>query len=351
MTYPKRFLDLMNFMFGHEGTEFTNDPTDLGGPTKMGVSIDAVKDYYRTRPQLGVNWQNITANDVRNLTQDQAMKIYYEDYYLRSGADKYKDIRDSYLLFDTAVQNGAYTAQQWYKNNGNNFYDVLDGRRKFYDNRILQNPSQIKYIEGWKNRLNDIEKNANKLLENPDYKPKYQDSITPFDEEYSGVLKPVTENLTPEQRESKRNKYLYMLNNKGMPTGLAASLDTQLNRAFTREEIGRMSPEEFQLMEHKINNDLVNGLIDNNNLSIKDYINNLAPEATIFTKELLQNLSNEDLNNNLSTLTNQQQKIGIPYEQELVNALSGSTGDVYVKSYTRADGTKVNAYTRSRPSY
>lgn len=351
MNYPQKFLDLMNFMFGHEGKEFTNDPTDLGGPTKMGVSIDAVRDYYRTRPQLGINWQNINANDVKNLTQDQAMKIYYEDYYLRSGANDYEDIRDSYLLFDTAVQNGAYTAKQWYKDNGNNFYDVLDGRRKFYDNRLLQNPSQIKYIEGWKNRLNAIEQNANKLMQNPDYRPKYQDSVTPFDEGYSGALKPVSERFTPEELESKRNKYLYMLNNKGMPTGLAASIDNQLNRAFTRSEIGKMSPDEFQLLEHKINRDLVNGLMNNNNLNILDYVRNLEHEQTVFTKELLRNLSDEDMNNNLSILTSQQQKIGIPYEEELLNALAGTTGDVYVKSYTRADGTKVNAYKRSRPSF
>lgn len=353
MKYPQQFLDLMTFMFDHEGKGYTNDPDDLGGPTKMGVTLDAVKDYYRTRPQLGRDWRSITENDVKNLTQDQALKIYYEDYYLRSGADKRKDIRDSYLLFDTAVQNGAYTAKKWYKENGDNFYDVIHGRLKHYERRKEEVPSQKKYIEGWINRLKDVEKNANKLIENPKYRPKYQDSITPFDEGYNGVFQLTKEDLkkSPEELTRARNKYLYILNEKGMPTGLAASIDEKLNKSFSRADIGKMSGDEYRLFEHKINSDLKNGLIQQNTPNIIDYIKQLAPETPIFTKELINSLSDEDINSNLKNMTNQQQKIGIPYESEVKSAIGDATGDVYVKSYTRSDGTKVNAYTRARPSY
>ena len=351
MTYPQKFLDLMNLMFGHEGKTFTNDPVDLGGPTKMGITIDALRDYYRTRPELGVRPQDITMDDIKNLTQDQAMKIYYEDYYLRSGADKRDDIRDSYLLFDSAVQQSPYSAQKWYQNHGNNFYDVIKARKKFYENRIKERPDQIKFQEGWNNRLRDIEINANKLIEQPEYKPEYQNNITPFDEGYEGPLKLTPEELkkSPEELKRARNKYLYILNQKGIPTGFATSIDEKLAKSFTPSDISKMSNAEFRLFESKINSDLANGLIRQNDIS--DYIRHLAPEALIYTKELINSLSNDDINKNLAAMTVQQKNIGIPYESELKKAIVNSTGDVYVSSYTRHDGTKVNAYWRSRPSF
>ena len=351
--YPQKFLDLMNFMFGHEGYEFTNDPDDLGGPTKMGVSIIALKDYYKKRPELGKNWQSITENDVKNISKELAMKIYYEDFYLKSGADKRKDIRDSYLLFDTAVQNSPYTAQEWYKNNGDNFYDVINGRLKHYENQKKIKPSQEKYFEGWQNRLRDVERNANKLIQDPKYKPKYNNSITPFDKGYNGAMQLTEKDLkkSPEELERSRNKYLYIMNNKGLPTGMASSIDEKLANGFTRSDIANMSPEEFTMFEDIINKNIQTGQIQQHMPDIMGYIQQLAPESPIFTKELLNSLSDEDINNYLPNMTNQQQKVGIPYENELLRAIGDATGDVHVKSYTRSDGTKVNAYMRSRPSF
>ena len=61
----KKFLDNINELLEAEGG-YANDPDDPGGETKFGISK-------RSYPNL----------DIKNLTQEQAVEIYYNDWWIK----------------------------------------------------------------------------------------------------------------------------------------------------------------------------------------------------------------------------------------------------------------------------
>jgi lysozyme family protein len=71
----------------------TDDPDDSGGLTKYGISQKA--------------FPNI---DITNLTREQAIEIYRELYWERSGASKVQSQLVAEELFDTSVNMGVTTA-------------------------------------------------------------------------------------------------------------------------------------------------------------------------------------------------------------------------------------------------
>lgn len=71
---------------------YVNDPKDLGGETKYGISKKAYPDL-----------------DIKNLTIAQAMEIYRKDYWDRCKCDYIPDAL-SVAVFDFAVNSGIKTA-------------------------------------------------------------------------------------------------------------------------------------------------------------------------------------------------------------------------------------------------
>ncbi len=81
------FNEAIERVLKHEGG-YVNDPTDKGGETNYGISKRAYPDL-----------------DIKNLTKEDAKKIYYQDYWLKSYADQLPiDVR--YIHFDTAINMG-----------------------------------------------------------------------------------------------------------------------------------------------------------------------------------------------------------------------------------------------------
>lgn len=83
------FDEAFTRLLGHEGG-YSNDPKDPGGETNWGISK-------RSYPQL----------DIKNLTKDQAMSIYYQDFWT-----PLKDANPAikFQVFDFAVNSGIQTA-------------------------------------------------------------------------------------------------------------------------------------------------------------------------------------------------------------------------------------------------
>lgn len=145
----KNFYNSLGTIFGHEGG-YTNDPDDLGGPTNMGVTQSTYDDYCRRH--------NMKTKDVKNLSRDEAIEVYYNDYWKASGADKVDNPVGALILFDTAILHGVGRAKQFYKASDGDFSKVMDMRRKHYEKRVKENPSQQKYLKGWNNRVNHLAK-------------------------------------------------------------------------------------------------------------------------------------------------------------------------------------------------
>lgn len=89
-----RFQQAVEVVLKHEGG-YVNDPTDPGGETNFGISR-------RSYPDL----------DIRNLTREQAIEIYRQDFWLRWGYDRIRDLGVATKVFDMAVNMGPRRAHR-----------------------------------------------------------------------------------------------------------------------------------------------------------------------------------------------------------------------------------------------
>lgn len=82
-----KFLQAINRVLGHEGG-YVNDPTDPGGETRFGISK-------RSYPAVSI----------KELTRDQAIFIYYRDFWVKAHCEALSD-GAGYQLLDSAVNSG-----------------------------------------------------------------------------------------------------------------------------------------------------------------------------------------------------------------------------------------------------
>jgi len=158
MSYSQNFLDAINIVLKDEGG-YSNTPGDAGGETNFGISK-------RSYPNV----------DIKNLTRDGAIAIYYKDFWCTG---PYGGLADSALaskVFNTSVNAGQSRAikllQQAANTQGSNL--VVDGvagpktiaainamyapavlaayrqaQEAFYLAIIAKDPSQAKFKNGW----------------------------------------------------------------------------------------------------------------------------------------------------------------------------------------------------------
>lgn len=81
------FLKLIERVLGHEAG-YVNDPDDPGGETKWGISK-------RSYPHI----------NIAELSRDDAIAIYYRDFWLKIMGDRFQD-GIAYQLLDSAVNSG-----------------------------------------------------------------------------------------------------------------------------------------------------------------------------------------------------------------------------------------------------
>jgi len=90
----ERFRRAVEVVLKHEGG-YVHDPRDPGGETKYGISK-------RSYPSL----------DIANLTREDAIAIYYRDWWQRYGYDRLQDYAVATKLLDMAVNMGPATAHR-----------------------------------------------------------------------------------------------------------------------------------------------------------------------------------------------------------------------------------------------
>ncbi|BFI66978.1 Mu phage endolysin Lys [Yersinia pseudotuberculosis] len=157
--YSVTFIHAIDYMLAAEGG-YVNDPTDKGGETKYGISK-------RSYPTL-----NIAA-----LTPEQATEIYFRDYWLKVSCDQLPD-GISLAVFDGAVQHGYKVAIQQLQRALRVVDDgvigaktlaaveavmprlffarLMNQRSQTYTRIIANSPVQIRFMNGWFNRLDKL---------------------------------------------------------------------------------------------------------------------------------------------------------------------------------------------------
>jgi lysozyme family protein len=203
---PITLKDALVFTLKWEGTQFTDHPNDLGGPTRYGI-IQTEYDKYRRA-------KGMPARSVNLITEPEYTEIYEKNYW--------NPVRAEWLsgplgltLFDTAVNlgvGGALSRLQaalkipisgtWTQEISDVIHDADQTQvalticnlriKKRYD-RVKEAPSQKVFLQGWLNRDRDL---INKVKSLAGLTFKLDDEeITEVDEEFDQNLIDQIENF------------------------------------------------------------------------------------------------------------------------------------------------------------
>lgn len=142
-----RFYLAMKFVIDKEvgpypNGGYTNDPDDPGGETKWGISAAYHPD-----------------EDIKNMTKERALEIYFDEYWVPAGCDTLPSPL-CIVVFDTAVNMGVSNAVAYLKASDWDYKKYLQLRKEGYAERVKKKPAKQKYLQGWLNRVNDLDKLA-----------------------------------------------------------------------------------------------------------------------------------------------------------------------------------------------
>lgn len=135
--YSKDFLYIVNFILIEEGSQYSNDPDDRGGATKFGVD-------QRSHPNV----------DIKNLTRDQAIAIYWEEWN-KDAAENLPSLL-KYVYFDSCINCGSHQANLFLNRSNKDTSKYFKLRTAFYHNLPKIHPNDIKFVKGWDSRTNDL---------------------------------------------------------------------------------------------------------------------------------------------------------------------------------------------------
>lgn len=177
MNYGWPWDGILNTVINEREKGYVNNPHDMGGPTKYGITLTVLRNYK--------NNEFLTAKDVEAITVELAKEIYWHmwivadknKYHLLPVNEKFCDV-----LLDTAILFGPSRANKWLQNSINCIFQkptllVEDGilgpatrtyvvqcnvmdlttamvarRIKRHCKRCKEDPTQLEFIEGWLNR-------------------------------------------------------------------------------------------------------------------------------------------------------------------------------------------------------
>lgn len=139
---PMMFDLIIAKILQHEGG-YVNDPDDLGGETKYGISK-------RSFPNV----------DIKNLTRQQAIEIYRKEYYEPLGIANFKNINLALNYMDMAVNAGKVNAKKLLDQantikiaTGGNIVDIYKSLRVDYYTKVAALRNNKKFLAGWLNRV------------------------------------------------------------------------------------------------------------------------------------------------------------------------------------------------------
>lgn len=159
---------LKPFILRWEGG-YGNDPDDRGGATNKGVTIATFRQYYGS---------NATVEQLKAITDEQWLRIFKTGFWDKFKADNIDSQSVANICVDWAWASGAVTAikevQEVLKvkvdgvvgsvtlaaiNKANPrrlFEKIRSARLRFVEAIVRRNPTQQKFIKGWRNRINSL---------------------------------------------------------------------------------------------------------------------------------------------------------------------------------------------------
>jgi len=134
--YPEDFQKAVDDLIDHWEGGYVFDPDDPGGMTKYGISK-------RSYPML----------DIKSLTRDQAVAIYYRDYWEKYHLDTaIPDPQMKAKVFNMGVLMGMKTALILMAGCGLSVDMYRKVCEKHFEAIVIKHPECAKYLNGWKRR-------------------------------------------------------------------------------------------------------------------------------------------------------------------------------------------------------
>ena len=151
---------------------FGNDPLDAGGATQCGVILETYKAYCRKK-----GYPVPTVTRLKNLPYSQWREIIKIMFWDRWQADRIQSQALANILVDFVWASGSYgittpqrvlgvsadgvvgekTLAALAARNPRELFNALHTARiNFVDNIVQRKPSQVRFINGWKRRINAI---------------------------------------------------------------------------------------------------------------------------------------------------------------------------------------------------
>lgn len=89
-----------NYLLGDEGTKYTNDPADSGGPTKFGITKKTYETFFG---------HVVNDDEIKSMTSAVAKQIYAAQYWAPLRCGEIKALNLAITFFDSAVLYGVGT--------------------------------------------------------------------------------------------------------------------------------------------------------------------------------------------------------------------------------------------------
>lgn len=159
---------LKPFILRWEGG-FVDDPLDRGGATNKGITIGTFRNFYG---------KDATVEQLKNITDEQWLHIFKSGYWDKWKADDIENQSIADIVVDWAWASGTATSiKQVQKILGvavdgivgndtltainiavqRSLFDKIRSRRiEFVENIVKRDPSQTRFLKGWKNRINSL---------------------------------------------------------------------------------------------------------------------------------------------------------------------------------------------------
>ena len=178
-TSSSGFKNAVQIVLGLEGGFSEYNPSTKDPRTNKGITQPEFDEFRRKN--------NLQSKDVKDITTDEAIEIYKQEYWDKIQGDKL-DARNPKLaivIFDSAVNNGIGGANGIIKSiintDGNRFDDkmiediiaadksndlysnIINKRYQKYKDIIAKNPVMDDYAKGWNNRLDNLSDKLNRL--------------------------------------------------------------------------------------------------------------------------------------------------------------------------------------------
>ena len=145
------FNEAMTFLLSHEGTTFVNDPDDLGGATKFGITW---RFQQTVLPKYGIT----SVEQLPNMTRDQAVRLYKNEFWIKLGINRIKDSKVATKLLDISagfpniVEQMGGVARINEMDPQEALRLLASTHRDLFLDSIKRHPRNVKFEKGWMRR-------------------------------------------------------------------------------------------------------------------------------------------------------------------------------------------------------